>query len=233
MDPRIQLLLWLALSLVAGLGASVAYRARGERYWHDDAAGTFVGDVALFVYYIGLPFVALIAGSLSLDLLGFGTEWFRTDHLAGFTLGEWLTSIAIALGALLLVGVVLTLNRRALDVPAARESILAVLRDTAYDEVHWALYRAPFVLLFADAFFGAVAGIVVVLGERFVRQAMTHAAFDRSRLLVTVLCTIVSAFLFVTTRNIWLMMAADLALRIGVNRALIATIAPQPHASSR
>ena len=233
MDSRIQLLLWVALSIVVGLIACIAYRARGERYWHEDATGTLVGEVALFVYHVGLPFVALIVGSISLDLLGLGTSWFRNDYLAGFTLNEWLTAVATATGAVMLVIVVLALNRRALTTVESpnRESGFALMRNAVYDEVHWALYRAPFILIFNDAFFGAVTGIIVMLGEWMLRRSITHGTLERSRLLVLILCAIASAFLFVSTRNVWVMIAADLAVRVGVN--IISTVAPRPRASSR
>ena len=230
MDSRIQLLLWVTLSIVIGLGACVAYRARGERYWHEDATGTLVGEVALFVYHVGLPFVALIAGSISLDLLGLGTGWSRTDHLVGFTLTEWLTGIATAVGAVMLVIVVLALNRRAMDAPPNRESTFVLVRNAVYDEVHWALYRAPFILIFADAFFGAIVGIAVMLGEWMLRRSITRGPLERNHLLVLILCAVVSAFLFVTTRNLWVMIAADLAVRLIANT--ISTTAPQPRASS-
>ena len=94
--------------------------------------------------------------------------------------------------------------------------------------MHWALYRAPLILLIGDAMLGAIAGIVLIVIEWVVRGMLTHRPMHREHALVLVLCLLTSAFLYVTTRNLWLMIAADIAIRV-----VTATTVPQPGASSR
>jgi ABC-type antimicrobial peptide transport system permease subunit len=220
MDVRLQSLLWVIASVVIGVVALVAVRARGEDFWHATTLGGLTAEIALFLYQVGLPFLALIAGSVSLDLLGLGIDWFREDHLLGFTLREWLEGSAFTAGAVVFVIGVLAFTRAPNPTSITPESGLLALRNAIYDEAHWALYRSPFVLLLGDGMFGALAGLALVLIEHGVRQRVAPHQISRGRWLLLVLGLLTSALLFVLTQNLWLMIAANTLIRVTGQRLL-------------
>lgn len=226
MSPELQLLLWVAFSFSFGLAViAYVYRAGG---WRREALevselGGVVIEVAPFLHKVGLPFLALIAGALSLDLIGLGTDWFSDDHVAGFTPLNWMRGIALSFAAVAFVLAVMWLSMRTAAQTAAEQyashadqpGFLLTLRDAAYDGVHWAFYRSPFVLLFDDVYWGVIAGLVLIALEWLARSRLQGSARlgDRPHLLVMVCCALTSGLLYLTTRNLWLMIAADATLR--------------------
>lgn len=237
MNPELQLALWVAGSFAIGLAAVAAvHRSGAGRLRHalaeSDLGSVFV-EVALFIYYIGLPFGALIAGALGVDLFGLGAIAVESaSTLAGFTLRDW-TRGSIAAGlATGFVLFVLWMTRRSADLTSAlpdeRPGALLILRDAAYAEAHWAFYRAPFVLLFQDAYWGAAAGFALVAVEWALARRLRHAPLhaDRSHTLVTTCCMLTSGLLYVTARNLWLMVVAHAALRWVGERLLTRTAQP-------
>ncbi|MCS6848352.1 MAG: hypothetical protein RMN52_11655 [Anaerolineae bacterium] len=239
MNPELQLLLWVAGSFAIG-PAAVAYVYRSGGGWRHQALvesdlGGMVVEVALFMYHIGLPFLALIGGALSVDLLGLGAIAVEgAPTLAGFTPRDWMrSSIAAALAAGFVL-IVVWMARRAAGAPPSLSTnipgLLPILRDAAYAEVHWAFYRAPFALLLQDAYWGTAAGFVLVATEwllmRWLRRAPAHA--DRPHTLTMTCCALTSGLLYLIARNLWLMIAAHAAIRWAGGRLL--TRAAQPAA---
>lgn len=239
MSPELQLLLWVAGSFVAGL-VIVAYVHRAGGGWRHRALaeselGGLIAEVASFVYHIGLPFLALIVGALSVDLLGLGA--IAVDGgtmLAGFTPRDWMrSSIAAGLATGFVLAVLWMTGRAAglYSAPATdRPNSLLILRDAAYAEVHWAFYRAPFVLLLQDAYWGTAAGFALIAIEwvlmRWLRRAPLHS--DRPHTLTMACCALTSGLLYLAARNLWLMIAAHAAIRWAGARLL--TRAAQPAA---
>lgn len=223
MAPELQLLLWVACSFGIGLVATVwlhrAGDSRRREAFETSDAGMLVTEVASFLYKVGLPFLALIAGALSLDLIGLGTGWFSDDHVAGFTPLDWMRGIAVSFCAVAFVSVVSWLAMRTtmglFPSQDVQSGFLLTLRDAAYDEVHWAFYRSPFILLFDDAYWGVIAGLVVIALEWLARLRVQGASpfDDRPHLLAMTCCALTSGLLYLTTRNLWLMIAAHVTIR--------------------
>ncbi len=237
MNPKLQLALWVAGSFAIGLAAVAAvHRSGAGRLRHalaESELGSIFIEVALFTYCIGLPFGALITGALGVDLFGLGAIAVENaSTLGGFTLRDW-TRGSIAAGlATGFVLAVLWMARRSAGPPSSpsdeRLGALPTLRDAAYAEAHWAFYRAPFVLLFQDAYWGAIAGFTLIAVEwalaRRLRHAPPHA--DRSHTLVATCCMLTSGLLYVTARNLWLMIVAHAAIRWVGGRLLTRTVQP-------
>ncbi|PJF47917.1 MAG: hypothetical protein CUN48_06090 [Candidatus Thermofonsia Clade 3 bacterium] len=237
MNPKLQLALWVAGSFAVGLAAVAAvYRfggARLRRALVESELGSVFVEVVRFSYYIGLPFGALITGALSVDLLGLGAIAVEdASTLAGFTLRDWMRGSIAAGLATGFVLVVLWLARRSADLPPAlfdaQPSALLIVREAAYAEAHWAFYRAPFVLLFQDAYWGATAGFALVAVEwvlaRRLRHTPPHA--NRPHALAATCCMLTSGLLYVTARNLWLMIVAHAAIRRVGERLFTQTAPP-------
>lgn len=182
--------------------------------------GGVLGEVALFIFSIGLPFLALIAGSLSLDLLGLGTDWFVDGHALGFGLEDWLRGLGVTASAVAFVLIVLWFAVRfgAVTRWIGQRGMLLTLRNAAYNEVHWAFYRSPFVLLLGDAYWGTLAGLVMIVVELLAWRAMLRRA-SRDVLLLA-MCLLTSSLLYLATRNLWLMIAAHVMIRMVGERLL-------------
>jgi hypothetical protein len=213
MNPTLALLIWLGASLLIGLAGSIAVRARAlER----SAWGGVGGEVALFVFHVGLPFAALISGALSLDLLGLGTDWFDAGQVAGFEPSAWLRGLGAAALATAFVLAVLWFAWRATpDEAGGRIPAAIAIRNAIYDEVHWAFYRSPFILLLTDAYLGTLVGCVVVLGERLAQRRLAGIGpAPRSDDLIWISCLLTSSVLYLATQNLWLMIGADIVIRL-------------------
>jgi len=238
MDPKLQLLLWVAGSI--GIGAmAVAFVHRISGGWRrralaESELGGLLAEVAIFVYCIGWPFLALISGALGVDLLGLGKIGIEgTPTLAGFAPRDWVRSSTIAGLAAGFVLIVLWLAGRASRPQAAGQPapprLWLTMRDAAYSEVHWAFYRAPFVLLLGDAQWGAAVGLILVIAEwtllRLLRQA-SSVLEDREHALVLACCALTSGLLYVISRNLWLMIAVQALIRWAGHRLLFGSVHP-------
>lgn len=225
MDSKLLLPLWVVASIV--LNAAVTswlYRGDGQRAeaLESSALGGLLLELGALFYNVGVPFVALLTGTLSLDLMGLGQLWSLSGHAAGFTPAEWLRGIGEAAGATVLALAVLWASRRGAgltDTDGTVAGIVSALRD----EAHWMFYRAPVTLLSNDAFYGAIGGFGLMAFEwllhpRFVSQ---HLARERRwQLLTRLICALVSGTLYLGTRNFWLMLAADMVIRFAAERML-------------
>lgn len=224
MNIELQLLLWVLAAFATGCIALLAVEraSRGQGSLWDTAIGSISAEIALFVFTIGLPFAAVIAGALSIDLMGFGASWSDGQHIAGFTADEWLRGalIAAAVAGFVLMALRLT-TRNAENATLHQEGAFQNARNAFYQQVHWAFYRAPFILLLNDGVIGVAAGAGFIALE-WLAHAMIQKGELRSRAQwwLMVCCLLAGAALFLLTRNLWLMIAADLAIRIGSERLL-------------
>ncbi len=219
MDPKILLPVWvLAALIVSAVASSLIYRggARGEAF-EASALGGLLSEIGSLLFRIGVPLVALLTGTLSLDLFGLGKLGVHGDHSAGFTLGEWLRGAGEAAGAVALAWAVLWISRRGAGLTAPGNGPASATLDAIRDEAQWLFFRAPGTLLTNDPLIGALTGFALMAFEwllhpRFLPREMARE--NRWHLLVRVLCALVSGALYLGARNIWLMLAADIAIRV-------------------
>jgi hypothetical protein len=226
MSAEIQLLLWvLAAFAISCMGLVAAERAsHGSGSLWDTAIGSITAEVLLFAFHIGLPFIAVIAGALSLDLLGLGASWTDGQHIAGFTVDEWARGAVIAAGVAAFVLMALRFSSRtAVNAALQHEGAYNSIRNAFYEQVHWAFYRAPFILLLNDVALGVAAGTGFIALEW-----LAHASIQRgqarspARWWLTVCCALAGGALFLLTQNLWLMIVADLVIRISSERMMVA-----------
>ena len=214
----IHLLIWvLGTWLIGTILINLAHRSGAgqlARQVNTTPQGQVLGEVAAFVFHIGIPFLAIIVGVLGLDLMALGRA--QPTALLGFTPLNWVRGAGITIGTTLFVLMVLWLMSRGASPPlSAPPSWVDVLRQAAYAEVHWAFYRSVGALWFGDLYSGAVLGCVLIGLEWALRpgfRAQLQSAEMRAPLILQLITLIVSSALYLGVQNLWLMTAAHIVI---------------------
>ena len=223
MIQALPLLVWVAATLLFGIiAAQVAQHSLNMR----TMAQGVVGELLLFMYMIGIPFVALILGVVGQDLMGLGRP--RPDAILGFLDLEWIGGLArVALASLAVCGVLWLMGREQRK-GTNLSALLPSLRDSLYDEAHWAFCFSAGALALNDSYWGVLIGISLivltwVLHPRFANRLATQ--HGRQRLLIRSLCLLTSGLIYAGPQNLWLMLLGDVVIRLLGPRLL------QPHAA--
>jgi hypothetical protein len=179
------------------------------------------------VYYVGLPYIALLTQSLSPPDLGLAGN---SGPIVGWSSVDWLRhlSTAFVVGVLALVPIVLAARQLARTVQPLgvdKRSTGAILIEAAYAEIHWAFYRAAPLIILGDVYWATVIGLGLIGVEVLVTlvrngpgtQPEEYQAWLGQALLLTM-----SATVFIATRNVWLALllhiVVELAIKLGAAR---------------
>lgn len=175
-------------------------------------------QIARLLYYLGFPIAASIwgrdavvrslLGLQSFDL-GARADWANWARDAG-----WAAGLGLVAWALLALGW-LALRRAGADLPAgARTPAWVLLRDAALHEAHWVFYRnAPILALRgvleepALFYWGAWGGFALIAIESVFNPwwgAELQNLARRPAALLRIGLALLSAVLYVQTRNLWL-----------------------------
>jgi hypothetical protein len=227
MDALKELFIWTGISLLFGIVVTnAAYRAQGGRIVQlaeETATGALLREAGLFVYMLAIPFVALISGAVRLDVMALGADLAQLGAVAGFTFEHWMFGFGTL--ALVVAGILVVLWLAGRGTPRAQPWRIGpiALRDALYHEVHWTFYRAAPALWLNDAYWGAVIGFLLVMIEWAAHPdsvELLKTIEGRQYLALRFACLIGSAFLYLTTQNLWLMILANLLVQGLGNRAL-------------
>jgi hypothetical protein len=206
--------------------------------WAGNPVGHAIVFLVRFAFYLGIPYAALLRHTLSLVVIGLlGAE---TAELPWWTLGWKLADWAGAFGWITglggIVASVLFLGwwnvRRALlalasgdEFPAGgltpAPSVLVVARESIFDEVHWAFYRAVPLLLISDPYWATLVGAALVILEWLVDPAWHASIRDGTRreaALMQIGWLFLSSVAFVMTHNVWPMILLHVTLAWAVGR---------------
>lgn len=227
--------IWTLASMVIFVLVALAVPPARAAQLRITAGGRMVEPAARLIYYIGLPYAALLTNSLALIDLGLAGNsggvlgWSGTDWLNA--LGSWLVVGFMALAPIGLAARQLARQGRLLGVDVRPAG--AIIVDSVYSEVHWAFYRAAPLILLNDAYLAALIGVGLVAVEQAVTLAhsgLGREAEDRQSWLGQLLLLAMSSTLFVLTRNTWLIIAlhviVELALKVWTSRWVYRPIAP-------
>lgn len=226
MDSNVELLAWTALSLVTGTVGVIWL----ERSPISDSA--VARELLRFARMICIPFVALVRGASGRDVMALGVDIAEGDLVLGFSAGSWITGIGAGIATVCGVLLVMWLSGRSLrDVPTDWLGAgPAALRDAPYQEVHWTFYRAAPALWLGDPMLAVLAGCVLVMIEWLAHPrmgALLGSLDGRQRIALRVVCLLSSGVLYLATRNLWLMITANLAIQLAGGRLLAARPAPR------
>jgi hypothetical protein len=188
---------------------------------HASLGGRLTVQLLRLLYFIGLPYAALLTGSLTpidLGLTGAG------GVLLGWDVAAWLrglsTTLTIGIIVVLPIGLASWQIARAAHgaaLGADDRSVGAVLVEALYSEVHWAFYRTAPLILLENAYVAALIGVVLVGVEwsvELIRNGLSSVPGDHQRWLRRMLLLAMSATLFVLTRNLWLLIGLHLVTEL-------------------
>jgi hypothetical protein len=228
------------------LGSMLAYAAATNALWLAErrnlelpASSRWLIEPARFLFYIGLPYLALggwprrpFQGLLLLEdlgLVGVGRTWSPS---------RWLEALGAGLVFSLAAAVLLLLawrsaNRAApgirLHFPA--QPWWAILIDVFYQQVHWAFYRAALAVALVDLYAGVFLGLGGVYAEWALSpfwRAGWRSEREAARQWLRLSLALVTGLLFLWTQNLWVCLAAHAGLELTFRQLGRDPAVPQP-----
>ena len=205
-----------------------------DETWH---LPTWLLQVLRLIYYIGLPFAALLWGkdTIIARYIGLpgGTYTLASPDQAWADWAQdagWAAAIGMITWLLLAIGWWRQCRALAIigePVPSTpTQPWWAQLREAMYHEVHWAFYRNVSIALWQESW-GAWAGLVVVALEAALNPAWRAALQDPEQAippLTRAAIAIASTALFLQTQNLLLAIIAHIAIAWG-NQAIVHLLA--------
>ena len=232
-DPRWQLVAYGFLSIVLWMVAAQLARRQDIPLARRLSTG-WAASILRFVYYVGLPYTALVLGVLpgrylgliGLDRLQIGTSggaeaspnaWrllaqFR--DAASLAVLDWLPGV----GALLSLGAVMLLllsvawlgyshARRGLSPSlggTGAPSPLPSMVQVGYQAIHWSFYRGV-AWLWTDDLYLAVVGGILLVGVEWLLDPGRMDGAQHEELLIDASLLIATSVIFLFVPNLWLL----------------------------
>lgn len=202
-DTRWQLVAYVFVSIVLGIVAAQLSRRRTDITWVRFLSEGWAVSIVRFVYYVGLPYIALILGVVPGRYLGLvGPDKMQMgasplesqagwlvhvrDYLS-LVLLSWLPNVGVIVGLaaitlffLSVVWVVYGHFRANLELdygisPAFPQLKRSVsMTQVLYQAVHWSFYRSAIWLLTEDLYLSVVGGIFLVGGEWMLKSGWVN-----------------------------------------------------------
>lgn len=182
-------------------------------------AGRLLEQFLRLLYFIGLPYAALLTGSIAsidLGLTGAG------GSILGWSPAEWLRGLsqAFTLGVIMLLPIGMAsrqIARAGRPLGADDRSAGTVVVDAVYAQIHWAFYRAAPLILLGEVYAAVLVGLLLVGVEWLValmRNGLSPSPQERQKWLRRGVLLASSAVMFVLTKNVWLALGLQLALEL-------------------
>ena len=210
--------LWIATSvLLSALANGLAWRVRCPIDRTRPALIrwllSFLREGGRFLYFVGIPYMALLGGLIP------ATE-------VGLVNGNWLRDLTISLPLGLSAFLLLLFLRMLLlwrertapggvvpDMPAL--SLWISLRESTYQQIHWAFYRVAPLLATEDRPQAIALGLGIVALEAWLNPAWRDCWRDPGRALGalrTAGLAVTTAVIFGVTGNLWLTLGSHVAV---------------------
>ncbi len=244
-DMRLGLGIGLSIFFYA-LAVNIAWRYRSWRPgWLKTIESQPYAAVVRFLYYVGMPYLALLLGATSPQPMGLvDLDWLWASlsktspprALSALVL-DWLRAaglgVALGLGLFLLLALTWWYYARslktlpgspphtALTTSPPTEAWWSLLLDAIYLEVHWAFYRSVPIIFLKDYYLGSFLGLLLVGLEwwtdpRF-RTGLNSSDNSSKRVgdILTAGLALGMTIIFFFIRNFWLMVPLHWAIEMG------------------
>lgn len=210
--------LWIATSvLLSALANGLVWRYRrlagGEMSPVIQWPLSLLREGGRFLYFVGPPYVALLGGLIPSTQAGLvNREWLR-DLTLSLPLG-----LGAFLALLLLRALVLWREKTAPGGVAPGEPLLpfwVTLRESVYQEIHWAFYRSAPLLSLDDRAQGIALGLGLIALEAWLNPAWRALWRHPNRApmaLRTAGLAVLMAVVFGVTGNLWVTMGLHVAV---------------------
>lgn len=223
----------LAMAVVSvAIGCGWHYLAEhrsGGRLWQT-ISEQWRGRAAHFFYFVGIPYLALLFGILTPQLLGLkGLEYF---HLINWSADTVSLQIQQAVTLLLLEGLLdfnttllagsvallvftfvwVRLGRQGLS--PTRQPLVTVI----YYALHWTFYRAVFWAVTGSLYSGVILGVGLVLLEwGLISMVKKQSPLQNQELLLNAIILILTATIFYYSPNLWLLLPIHWVMAAMIN----------------
>jgi len=226
---------WTLASMTVAVLAILFISAAQLEQLRATSGGRFLEQFLRLVYFSGVPYAALLTGSIAasdMGLIGAG------GSLLGWSPAEWLHGVrtALLLGAIVLLPIGLAsrqIARAGQPLGVDDRSAGAVIVDAIYAEIHWAFYRAAPLILLSDVYAAVLFGVLLVGVEWIVvliRNGLSPSPEERQSWLRRAALLALSAALFALTQNVWLAIVThsvvELAWKVWLRRLVPRPIEP-------
>ncbi len=222
-DTLLLPVIWTLASMVMAVLTALAISPARAAQLRLTTGGRIVEPIARLLYFVGVPYAAVLSKSLSPMVLGLtGTS----GPLLGWSSVDWLRQInaLLIVGLFTLIPIGLAARQMArLGKPLGidERSAGAIIIDTAYREAHWAFYRAAPLIILNDVYGATLIGLALVGVEMLVtivRNGWGAQPADRQSWIRQALLLAMSATLFILTRNVWLVIALHIVVELLLKR---------------
>lgn len=211
--------LWTLASLTVAVLTFLFVGAAQLERWRATTGGRLLGQFLRLVYYIGVPYAALLTGSIASSDMGLTATG---GSILGWSPADWLRglSTALTLGAIALLPIGVAsrqIARAGQPLGVDDRSGGAVIVDAIYAEIHWAFYRAAPMILLGEAYTAALFGVLLVSVEwivTLIRNGLSPSPAERQTWLRRGTLLALSAALFALARNVWLAIVLHAALEL-------------------
>jgi len=236
-DYKVESALWVVFSIgLYALGADIAWHYRRLR---PGRLGQWAGaikkwpyrhwllEVARFLYYIGIPYTALLRGVALPRLMGLA----ELDWVKGIGLGT-----ALGGGTFLMLALIWWWYARAiaalpLSARGRRGASLGddstngwiLLQEAIYLETHWAFYRSAAILLLDNHYAGAFLGFLLITLEWSINPAWRRDLSLPWRSVNTLArwsMAFATTIIFLFVRNLWLLVPLHWSIEVAYRRLL-------------
>lgn len=223
-DAQLLPVIWVLASMVLAVLVTLFFSPARAAHFRLTLGGRLSEPIGRLVYYVGLPYAALLTKSLSPLDLGIAGN---SGPIVGWSSVDWLRQLSTALvvGTLALIPIVLAarqMARTARPLGVDERSTGAILLDAAYAEIHWAFYRAAPLIILGDVYRATLIGVGLIGVEVFVtlvRNGLGTQPEEYQSWLGQALLLTMSATVFIATRNVWLALllhiVVELAIKLG------------------
>ncbi len=222
-DAKLLPIIWTLASMVIAVLVTLIFSPVRAAHFRSTFMGRFAEQVGRFIYYIGLPYAALLTQALSAIDLGFmGNSGSINGSILGWVSADWLHGLnailTIGLIALFSIGLAARqMSRSGSPLGVDVRSAGLIIIDSVYSEAHWAFYRAAPFILFDNVYLAALISLVLVgleLLVSIVRNGLGGQPEDKQSWLGQILLLTMSATLYILMRNIWLIIVLHISLEL-------------------